>query len=114
MSIQYLSSDFAISPQIQPSQLDDLKKEGFKTIICNRPDDEEMNQPKAQELAKKASELGLTFVMLPIRAGDGISPSTIETMRKILMTNPPPYLAYCRSGKRSTALWHAVSNVDFN
>ncbi len=40
LSYQSLSPDFAVSPQLQPADMQALAAAGFKSVIINRPDGE--------------------------------------------------------------------------
>jgi len=71
MQITQISQDFSVSPQITTADVTEIANAGFKSIICNRPDFEEM--------ANAISEL------------------------------PKPIFAYCRSGNRSSILFHAAN-----
>ena len=46
-----MSHDISITGQITPEQIPQFAEQGFKTIINNRPDGEEPNQPTSAELA---------------------------------------------------------------
>ncbi|MDO9527336.1 MAG: sulfur transferase domain-containing protein, partial [Gemmobacter sp.] len=37
MDIRALTPDYAVSPQISPSDLPAIKAAGYSTVICNRP-----------------------------------------------------------------------------
>ena len=45
MDIRPLTDDFAVAPQIDPSELPQIKAAGYASILCNRPDGEEPGQP---------------------------------------------------------------------
>ncbi|WP_269843281.1 beta-lactamase hydrolase domain-containing protein, partial [Brevirhabdus pacifica] len=47
-----------VAPQIRPEQLPELKAEGIRAIICNRPDGEEAGQPTFAEIEQAAREQG--------------------------------------------------------
>ena len=59
MDIKPLNRDFAISPQIDLADLPAIAAQGYKAIICNRPDNEEKGQIAATELREAAERLGL-------------------------------------------------------
>ncbi len=76
---------------------------GFRSIICNRPDDEERGQPSAVAVAAAADALGLRFIHIPVVAGT-IDEGDAAAMTRALAELPGPVLAYCRSGARSEQL----------
>ena len=108
MNITQITRDFSVSPQIKLADIHEIAKSGFKSIICNRPDFEEASQPKFSEIASAAADAGLQSVHVPVSA----MPVTaqIAEMAEALVSLPKPIFAYCRTGNRSSALFHAVNN----
>ncbi|MAN74640.1 MAG: hypothetical protein CME84_11205 [Henriciella sp.] len=47
MKLVSVSDTFAVSPQLEPSDMRGLADAGFGTVICNRPDGEEPCGPTA-------------------------------------------------------------------
>ncbi|MFK7792681.1 MAG: TIGR01244 family sulfur transferase [Devosiaceae bacterium] len=99
-----MTDNFAVSPQIQPHDVEALAQAGFTTLICNRPDDEELGQPSFDAVAERAKQLGLTVHSLPITSGM-LGPHHVSQMGEILDTSEGKVFAYCRSGTRSVMLW---------
>jgi Uncharacterized protein conserved in bacteria len=54
MDIKFISDDLSVSAQITVQDIDTIKAAGFKTIMCNRPESEEANQPRFSEIALTA------------------------------------------------------------
>ncbi len=104
MDIRTVTEEFAVSPQIRPDDVDRLAADGFTTIICNRPDDEELGQPKFDDVAVRAKELGLDIHHLPITSGM-FGPQHIAETEALLDEATGKVFAYCRSGTRSIMLW---------
>ena len=104
MDIRTVTDSFAVSPQIRPEDVQTLVDAGFTTIICNRPDDEEIGQPAFDTVASKARELGLDVHHLPITSGM-FGPQHVAQTEKLLSDSVGKVLAYCRSGTRSIMLW---------
>lgn len=104
MSIQPLSPVFAVAPQISPEDVPAIAAAGFKSLICNRPDDEGPGQPRFAAVAQAAAEAGMQARHLPVVSGQ-MSQAHVEAMAQLLQELPGPVLAYCRSGARSTQLW---------
>jgi uncharacterized protein (TIGR01244 family) len=105
MTVRRLTADFAVSPQISAENVPAIRDAGFKTIICNRPDEEEPGQPSAQSIGEAAAAAGLSFVAIPVVSGQAPSSDAIIEMQEALNTLPGPIFAYCRSGNRSAQLW---------
>ncbi len=102
--VRWLTETIAIAGQISPEHLSTLHEMGFKTIICNRPDDEYgPGQPSAESIRAQTESLGMTFAHLPV-SGDGGTARDAQEMGKLLVSLPQPILAYCYSGGRCMAL----------
>lgn len=101
---KYLTSELAVASQISVADLAAAKQAGFNSIVNNRPDYEEANQPTNQQIEQAARELGLDFHYLPIVSGQLLD-SNISDFRQLLPNLRLPVLMYCRSGTRSTHLW---------
>ena len=104
MTFKLLTNDLYISAQLTQNLIEQASKDGIKTIINNRPDQEEVNQPLSDELEKKALELGLHYAHLPVNPGE-FTHEDAKKFVQILEQNPAPYLAFCRTGNRSCNLW---------
>jgi sulfide:quinone oxidoreductase len=106
VNIKELSPALSVSGQISIADLPQLKAQGFKTIICNRPDGEDMGQPTFAEIADAAQAQGLEVKFIPILPGAPMN-GEAEQFRLAMDEMAGPILAYCRSGARSTMLWMA-------
>ncbi|MGL4396020.1 MAG: TIGR01244 family sulfur transferase [Hyphomicrobium sp.] len=104
MTDRKLTDDVTVSPQISAADVQALADQGFKSIICNRPDGESPGQPGHGEIEAAAAAAGLAFVNQPIVSGH-MSPADADAFRAALDTLPKPILAYCRSGTRCAMLW---------
>lgn len=104
MEIRKVTDTFAVSPQIRPEDVQTLADEGYKTIICNRPDDEEFGQPLYESVAAEAARHGLAIHHVPIASGM-FGPQHVEQTEQLITGNEGKILAYCRSGTRSIMLW---------
>lgn len=99
-----LSDDLTVSPQMPLDAIDEIAKAGFKTIICNRPDDEDPGQPSFSEIAAKAEAAGMTAIFQPVASGN-VSDADADAFAANLAAAEKPVFAYCRSGTRCTILW---------
>ncbi|MGB8623714.1 MAG: TIGR01244 family sulfur transferase, partial [Paracoccaceae bacterium] len=104
MDINRIAEDFSAAPQITPDDVAEAARAGFRTIICNRPDDEVPDQPQAADVAAAAKAAGLEFRHIPFSGGN-LTPETVAAFEAALADCPGPVLAYCRSGTRSTMCW---------
>ncbi|MBN2905537.1 MAG: TIGR01244 family phosphatase [Rhodobacteraceae bacterium] len=104
MQIKPIAPSFAASPQIGPEDVARAAAAGYKTIVCNRPDGEADDQPRAAEIAEAARLAGVEFRFLPIRPGK-MTPEVVANFDEVLKTCKAPILAYCRTGNRSSSVW---------
>lgn len=102
MDLRQLTPNLAVSPQIDLSDVAVLAQSGFKTLINNRPDDED-GAVDHQAMAKAAADAGMEYHYLPFRPGQ-VTPDLIQGFAAAL-DGSKPAIAYCRSGNRSTVLW---------
>lgn len=105
-----LTDDYFVIGQIQPSDITDIKKMGFQTILNNRPDNEESDQPSMTLIEEAAKAAGLAYYYLPIVSG--IDPQTSKVFLELMDEAPKPILAFCRTGTRCTHLWAESTQSD--
>lgn len=104
MDIRPLTPEFSVAPQIDPAELQAVADAGYRAVICNRPDGEEINQPAFAACEQAAKDAGLQIAWIPI-VGGMIAPEALQEFKQALSSMPKPVLAYCRSGTRCTMLW---------
>lgn len=102
------STGFVASRQIVPDDLKAIRSAGFRSVICNRPDGEEADQPAFDAIAAVARELGMDARYLPVER-DRIGDAEVDAFDALLDSLAKPVLAYCRSGSRSAALWNQLA-----
>lgn len=108
MHFRQIDDGFAVAPQITAGDIAAIAREGFKSIVCNRPDNE-MGAVPHEAIAKAAQAAGLDFRFIPV--GSGLSHDQVDAMADALANMPRPILAYCRSGARSTNLYMIASQM---
>lgn len=104
MDIRQINDEYSVSGQITVEELDEVKALGFKSIVCNRPDEEEPGQPHYAEIEARAKELGLEIRHIPV-GRMGLTPEGVTEMADALEDFQKPMLGFCRSGARSTAIY---------
>ncbi len=110
MDARTITAGLSVAPQITAADMQEIADNGFRAIVCNRPDGEGMDQPNFEEIETEAEKLGLRTAYLPITAGK-VSDGDAGRFRELLTELPGPVLAYCRTGTRSATLWSlAVAN----
>lgn len=109
MSLKKLDDNLTVSGQILPTDVKTLGEQGYKALICNRPDGEAANQPSKDEMEAAAQQAGLTFHYIPVTR-ETLSPQIAAEFGKILSETDGKVHAYCGSGARSTMLWQLSQN----
>ena len=107
MEYRQISDDYSVSGQIQPEDIAAIKDAGFKSVICNRPDDEQPGQPAASSIQAAAEAAGLAFRYIPVISGQ-ITMDNVEDQATALDELEGPVFAYCRSGARCTNLYGLI------
>ena len=107
MNIKPVSDTFSVSPQILPTDVAALKEQGFTTIICARPDNEDDGQPSFDQIKEAATSAGLTAVHIPIVPGQATS-EDVQRMDEVLTGADGPVFGYCKGGPRAEALYKAT------
>lgn len=107
MNMRKLGDDYAIAPQIQPADLAAIAAQGFKSVLCARPDNEDAGQPSFAAIAQAAEAVGLKAVQVPISGM--LTDAIVEKGKAALADLPRPVFGYCRSGTRAGNLIMAVT-----
>ena len=111
MNIKQLTENISVSAQIKRSDMADLAKLGFKTVINNRPDREVLFQPRSKTLAARAKKAGITYLYLPVISGK-MTQKNVDDFAALLTKAQGPVLAFCRTGTRSANLWAQANPED--
>jgi sulfide:quinone oxidoreductase len=104
MDLKKITPELSVCGQIVPADIEAIRAQGFRAIICNRPDGEGADQATHEEIEAAAQAAGLETRYLPIVSGivrDDDAAAFGDAMREL----PGPVLAYCRTGTRSATLW---------
>ena len=104
MDIKPVSDKLSLSEQLQLSDIATVAEQGYRSIICNRPDGEGEDQPTFDDIKKTAEALGMDVRYQPVVPGQ-ISDDDVEAFAQTMRELPKPALAYCRTGTRSATLW---------
>lgn len=107
MNLRKLNDEISVSEQIDPRDVPAIAAAGFRSIICNRPDDEGWGQASFAEIEAAAAAAGLESAYLPVFPGQ-MNGSQVERFSALMRDLPGPVLAYCRSGARAAGLWDAA------
>ena len=102
MDIRRITPDYAVSPQIEPEDLPEIAAQGFRTLVCNRPDAENPMELSSEIMRVATEAAGLRFIDNPV-THPTMTPERIAT--QVAALGDGPVLAYCASGTRSSILW---------
>lgn len=105
----YLSTQFAIGPQIEADDFARLKEAGFSAIINARPDSEEGDFIRAAEAAERAAAAGLGYIHTPTENHAIFETEAIDKFERAMIDLPGPIYAHCKSGTRAAILWALVA-----
>ncbi len=106
-----LAHQVTFSPQITAEQVPLIAEKGYKTVICNRPDNEEMGQPSSNSIAEACKQAGLVFTKIAYSGGN-LTQEDIETFAEFFNNNEQPVYMYCRSGNRSKMLYQVAVQMN--
>lgn len=104
MEIKTINAEISVATQIKPDDVQKLADQGFRALICNRPDGEAADQPNFSEIEVAAEKVGLEIRNLPIVSGK-VTDQDAADFGVAMQELPRPILAYCRTGTRSATLW---------
>ncbi|WP_312080802.1 beta-lactamase hydrolase domain-containing protein [Acinetobacter schindleri] len=100
-----LPPQVSVAGQMNSTKFQELMKQGFKSVIVNRPDQETGNEVSVGQLRTIAEKYHTSVIYQPVISGQ-ITQQNIEEFSKYYNELPKPILMVCRSGTRSAALYH--------
>lgn len=104
MEIRALTPDYAVSPQIELSDLPAIKAAGFGTVIDNRPDGEIAPHLHTELMRAAAEAIGLKFIANPV-IGGAMTMENVRLQAQVMAEATAPVFAYCASGNRCSVVW---------
>jgi len=99
-----VTAKLSVAPQPLLSDFQELRRLGFMTIVNNRPDGEDPDQPGSAAEAQAARAAGLGYVHIPVTS-TGMTEEDARLFKQTIEQAPGPVVAHCRSGARSFYLW---------
>ena len=110
MEFHRITENYSVAGQITPGDVAAIKAAGFKSVICNRPDDEQPGQPSHASIqgAVEAADIGVRFI--PVVSGQ-ITTDNVEDQAQALDELERPVLAFCRSGGRCSNLYALIQQA---
>ncbi|UWM84088.1 bifunctional sulfur transferase/dioxygenase Blh [Rhizobium sp. SRDI969] len=104
MSITTISENFCVSPQPSVEDIRSLRGQGFKTLINNRPDNEDTSQPNTRVERQEAKHCDLSYAFIPVTA-DTITEADVRAFQRAVDESDGPVLAHCQTGRRALNLY---------
>ncbi|MBY6065917.1 TIGR01244 family phosphatase [Leisingera aquaemixtae] len=104
MDARVITPRYSVSPQISAEDLPAIADAGYKTVICNRPDEEVPPSHQAEAIRAAAEAAGLRFELLPL-THQTMTPDNVARQRELYEGCEGPVLAYCASGTRCSVVW---------
>jgi len=95
------------SGQLFETDLQLISKQGARSIVNTRPDNETEGQPLSADLAKAAEEYGIIFVHFPVDPGS-IRQETAEALMKACDDLKRPLIVCARTGALATRIWETA------
>jgi sulfide:quinone oxidoreductase len=89
---------------LNAADIEALAASGVKTIVNNRPDNEDPGQLPADAARTLCAAHGIAYHHIPF-VGAMLSAADIDAFEAVLKSGPRPVVAHCRSGTRSTMIW---------
>ena len=100
-----LNAQVSIAGQMTTDKFQQLIQAGFKSVIVNRPDQEQGNTVSVAQLRQIAEQSQVSVIYQPILSGK-ISQTDVIEFAKYYNELPKPILMICKSGSRSAALFN--------
>lgn len=103
--LQRVDDSLCVTAQVQPQDMAAFAAAGIRSVINNRPDYEGgASQPTSAQLEAAARAAGLEYRYLPVPPA-GHTPEQARSMVSAVDALPQPVVAFCRTGRRSAALY---------
>lgn len=104
MQPKTLCEKLGVGPQLQPSQMQVLAEQGYKSVINCCPDGEEPGQPTSAQLEEAAKAAGLAYAHVPTVPGQ-LGERQVQSFDAALAELPHPVFSFCKTGMRASSLW---------
>lgn len=77
---------------------------GFRTLINNRPNDDDPTRLSANTERREAMDQGLSYAFIPVTA-DTITEADVRAFQRAVAESDGPVLAHCKDGTHSLNLY---------
>lgn len=105
---QQLCPEFTVCGQITVDDVAVLARQGYRSIINNRPDGEGgPSQPTSAQIEAAAQAAGLSYVYFPV-SSMMVTPQQVTRYQAVCADLPHPIVAFCAAGGRANVMFQAV------
>ena len=104
MTATKINDRLSVSKQPELDSFKSFKEAGFTTLINNRPDGEDHDQPGTAAEQNAAKDAGLHYDHIPV-TGPTITEADIRRFQAVLNESAGPVFAHCKGGTRSLTLF---------
>ncbi|MBB3407652.1 uncharacterized protein (TIGR01244 family) [Rhizobium sp. BK316] len=104
MPVTAISEKLSVSPQPSIETIQSLYGRGFRTLINNRPDDDDPTQPGTQGESQEAKHCNLSYAFIPVTLGT-ITEADVRAFQRAVDESEGPVFAHCKTGTRSLSLY---------
>lgn len=98
-----INDQVTVGAQPSEDQLQQLGKQGFKSVVNFRTDGEEEQPLSPQAEGEKVKAAGMEYLHIPVSM-KSMGPEQVDQFRKKFPDLPKPVYAHCKSGKRAGAI----------
>jgi len=101
--VMKISDQVTVGAQPTEDQLQQLGKQGFKSVVNFRTEGEEDQPLSPQAEGEKVESAGMTYLHVPVSM-KAMGPELVDQFREKYAALPKPVFAHCKSGKRAGAM----------
>ena len=105
-----LSASVSVSGQMTTDKFSQLMKQGYRSVIVNRPDQEQGNAVSFNQLRELGTKDGIAMIYQPVISGQ-ITRKDVDTFAQHYQQLAKPILMVCRSGSRSSQLFNEAKRL---
>lgn len=109
MRVLELAPEVYASGPLFESDLQLLARQGVRSIVNTRPDNESEGQPLSSDLAKAAESYGIEYLHFPVENG-ALSGDAAAAFMKACDGLNRPMIVCGRSGGQSTKIWETAES----
>lgn len=103
MQAMKINDQVTVGPQPSQAQLQELRQQGFKTVVNFRTEGEEEQPLSPQAEGEKVKAAGMEYLHIPVSM-KLMGSELVDQFREKYPDLPTPIFAHCKSGKRAGAM----------